>query len=155
LRGKRGYAKGLPAEVHLIIEAISASGEPTHPRRNTTKFVTKCRVLVRDHIPISTQEWHEPKKVKGASFVTNTEKDDLWTRLSSQFTLPTLATVELTEALKLKVKKWALKKMAQQFNNRKKKLYENYIKNKTPPEFTGPLEKQRDHWETFLQYKES
>jgi hypothetical protein len=106
--------------VHLIIEVVSASGEPTRPKGNTTKFVTECGVLVRDHIPINTQEWHAPKKVKGASFVTNTEKDDLWTRLSSKFNLPTLATVELTEALKLKVKKWALKKMAQQFNNHKK-----------------------------------
>jgi hypothetical protein len=50
--------------------------------------------------------------VKGASFVTNGEKDDLWTRLSSKFTMPMLATAELTEALKLKVKKWAIKKMA-------------------------------------------
>jgi hypothetical protein len=46
--------------------------------------------------------------------------DDLWTRLSSKFTLPTLATAELIEALKLKVQKWSLKKMAQQFNNHKK-----------------------------------
>jgi hypothetical protein len=145
----------LPAEVHLIIQVVSASGKPTHPKVNATKFVNECGVLVRDHIPISTQEWHEPKKVKGASFVTNTKKDDLWTRLSSKFTLPTLATTGEMEALKLKVKKWALKKMAQQFNNRKKKLYNNYIKNKKPPEFTGSLGKQWDHWETFLEYKES
>jgi hypothetical protein len=79
------------------------------------------------------------------SFVTNAEKEDLWTRLSSKFTLPTLTTSELTEALKLKVKKWPLKKMAQQFNNHKKKLYNNYIKKKTPPEFTGALEKQQNH----------
>jgi hypothetical protein len=52
----------LPAEVHLVIEAVSASGEPTHPKVNATKFVNECGVLVRDHIPISTQEWHEPKK---------------------------------------------------------------------------------------------
>jgi hypothetical protein len=102
----------LPAEVHLVIEVVSASGEPTHPKVNATKIVTECGVLVMDHIPISTQEWHEPKMVKGASFVTNGEKDDLWTRLSSKFTLPMLATAELTEALKLKVKKWAIKKMA-------------------------------------------
>jgi hypothetical protein len=117
--------------VHLVIQAVSASGEPTYPKANVTKFVNECGVLVRDHIPISTQEWHEPKKVKGASFVTNAEKDDLWTRLSSKFTLPTLATAAEIEALKLKVKKWALKKMGQQFNNHKKKLYNNYIKNKT------------------------
>jgi hypothetical protein len=66
-----------------------------------------------------------------------------------------LATAAETEALKLKVKKWPLKKMAQLFNNHKKKLYNYYIKKKTPPEFTGPLEKQRDNWEGFLEYKES
>jgi hypothetical protein len=37
-----------------------------------------------------------------------------------------LATAVITEALKLKVKKWSLKNMAQQFNNYKKKLYNNY-----------------------------
>jgi hypothetical protein len=99
--------------VHLVIEAVSALGEPMHPKANARKFVIECGVLVRDHIPISIQEWHEPKKFKGASFVTDTEKDDLWTRLSSKFTLPTLATAAETEALKLKVKKWSLKKMAQ------------------------------------------
>jgi hypothetical protein len=104
-----------------------------HPKANATKFVTECGVLVRDHIPISTQEWHEPKKVKEASFITNAKKDDLWTRISSTLTLPMLATAELTEALKLKVKKWVLKKMAQQFSNHKKKLYKNYIKKNTPP----------------------
>jgi hypothetical protein len=144
-RGKRGYAKGLPAEVHLVIEAVSALGKPTHPKANATKCVNECGVLVRDHIPFSTQEWHEPKKVKGASFVIDKEKDDLWSRLSSKFTLPTLATAVETEALKLKVKKWSLKKMAQLFNNHKKKLYNYYIKKNTPPEFTGQLEKQRDH----------
>jgi hypothetical protein len=66
-----------------------------------------------------------------------------------------LATTAETEALKLKVKKWSLKKMAQQFNNHKKKLYNYYINKQTPPEFTGPLEKQRDHWEAFLEYKKS
>jgi hypothetical protein len=144
-KGKRGYAKGLPVEVPLVIEAISALGEPMHPPANATKFVNECGVLVRDHIPISTQEWHEPKKNKGASFVTDEEKDDLWARLSSKFTLLTLATSAETQELKLKVKKWSLKKMAQLFNNHKKKLYNYYIKKKTPLEFTGPLEKQRDH----------
>jgi hypothetical protein len=52
-----------------------------------------------------------------------------------------LATAAETEELKLKVKKWSLKKMAQLFNNHKKKLHNYYIKKKTPPEFTGPLEK--------------
>jgi hypothetical protein len=99
--------------VHLVIEAVSALGKPTHPKVNATKFANECGVLVRDHIPISTQEWHEPKKVKGASFVTDAEKDDLWPRVSSKFTLPTLATAAEIEALKLKVKKWSLNKMAQ------------------------------------------
>jgi hypothetical protein len=48
--------------VHLVIEAVSALGKPTHPKANTTKFVNESGVLVRYHIPISTQEWHEPKK---------------------------------------------------------------------------------------------
>ena len=45
--------------------------------------------------------------------------------------------------------------MAAQFCNWKKRLHQNYIlKNKTPT-FTGAYEKIKDHWDTFVKYKES
>ena len=65
----------------------------------------------------------------------------------SHFNLPE----GLTECKKSKVKEWALNKMATQFHTFKKKLYNDYIKEKKTPTFTGPLEKIKNHWE----YKES
>ena len=46
----------------------------------------------------------------------------------SHFTLPVLETDALTQAMRLKVKEWALKKMATQFQTFKKILYKNYLK---------------------------
>ena len=48
----------------------------------------------------------------------------------SHFTLPALENDELTEAMRLKVKEFALKKMATQFQTRKKRLYQYYLKEK-------------------------
>ena len=51
----------------------------------------------------------------------------------------------LDKKIERKVKAWALKKMADQFKNHKKRLYHEYIlKNKTP-QFTGANEKLKDH----------
>ena len=52
----------------------------------------------------------------------------LWDTLIANFTLPKLETAELTQAMTLKVKHWALKKMAEQFKNFKKTLYSNYVR---------------------------
>ena len=142
-------------DAHLIIETVSPEGEPTHPRKNASTFVSQCGVLVRDHIPISIREWNKTKNADGVSFVTDVDKEQLWESLISKFSLPKLASAELTEAMRLRVKHWALKKMAVLFNNYKNKLYKDYIKAGKAPEFTGPLEKQRDHWEAFLRYRES
>jgi hypothetical protein len=73
----------------------------------------------------------------------------------SYFTLPAVATDELTQAMRLKVKESALKKMATQFQTHKKTLYQYYLKEKKTPEFTDPLQKQPDHWDAFVEYKES
>src|SRR5664279_2347992 len=140
---------------HLTIDAVSEDGEPLEPRKTTTAFVCQCGVLVRDNIPITIREWNKPAKVDGVSFVDDRSKDWLWESLMSHFNLPVLATPELTDAMKSKVKKWALKKMATQFQTFKKRLYKNYLKEKKAPEFTGPLEKHRDHWDAFVEYKKS
>ena len=70
----------------------------------------------------------------------------------SHFNLPK----GLTDGQRLKVKQFALKKMATQFQSWKKRLYSDYIKaKKKTPEFTGALEKIKDHWDAFVEYKES
>jgi hypothetical protein len=46
--------------------------------------------------------------------------------------------------------------MAAQFNNHKKRLWTTYVNaDRQAPEFTGPNENLRDHWDTFVEYKES
>ena len=69
----------------------------------------------------------------------------------SHFTLPE----HFSDAQWEKVKKCALKKMATQFCNWKKRLHQDYVlKNKTPT-FTGAHEELKDHWDVFVKYKKS
>jgi hypothetical protein len=58
-------------------------------------------------------------------------------------------------SIQRRVKKWALKKMATQFNDYKKKLDNSFVKKKKTPDFNGPYEKIKDHWEAFVKYKTS
>ena len=53
------------------------------------------------------------------------------------------------------VKHFALKKMAEAFNAYKKRLWKEYQKKNRVPIFEGPLEKQKQHWPSFLAYKQS
>ena len=115
---------------HLPIELVSLLGEPLLPSMNAKAFVSQCGVVVRDNIPITIREWNKPAKADGVSFVEDRSKDWLWQSLMSHFTLPALATDELTQAMRLKVKEWALKKMATQFQTHKKRLYQYYLKEK-------------------------
>ena len=45
--------------------------------------------------------------------------------------------------------------MVEQLQTFKKNLTKKYIKTGTTPEFTGELEKIKDHWDAFVQYKTS
>ena len=70
----------------------------------------------------------------------------------SHLTLPE----SLTERELEKFKQAALKKMATQFQTWKKKLWSSYVKKgKKTPEFNGSLVKVKDHWDLFVQHKES
>jgi hypothetical protein len=93
-----------------------------------------------DNIPISTRKWNKPK-VDGVSYVDQRSKDLLWDTVLSHFNLPP----DLTASTLSKVKEWALKKMDTQFQTFKKRLYNEYIKKKRTPTFTGPLEKIKNH----------
>jgi hypothetical protein len=95
------------------------------PEANARAFVAQCGIIVRDNVPISIQEWNKLKKDEGASFVSDRLKDLLWNKLLSFFTLPVLQTASETEKQNKKVKEWALKKMATQFNKSKNNLYKD------------------------------
>jgi hypothetical protein len=148
---KRGPAKKLKDGVKYNIDAIKPNGEPSEPKKNADKWIRQCGVLVKDQIPISIQEWKKPAKERpDLTYVDQRAKDRLWESLMSHFTLPD----HFTDADVQKVKDAALRKMAVAFNNHKKNIWAKYGGKKTP-EFTGTLEKQRDHWPAFVKFKES
>jgi hypothetical protein len=142
----------LPDGIKYNIDEIKEDGEPIAPKKNADKFIRQCGVIVRDQIPITVQEWNKPKEDRGVSFVDERAKNLLWDTLMSHFTL----SEGFTDLQWEKVKKFALKKMATQFQTWKKRLWANYVNaEKKTPEFTGPLEKVKDHWDLFVEFKES
>ena len=68
---------------------IARDGQPIEPYRTKKAFVAQCGVLVRDKIPISIQQWYKPKNEDPeVSYVNEMQKENLWTELKSNFTLP-------------------------------------------------------------------
>jgi hypothetical protein len=139
---KQGPARWMRERDHLTIEEVSQDGEPLFPKKNTNAFVTQCIVHVQDMVPISNQEWNKPKGY-GVSYVTDRAQKMLWESRISH--LSVFEDDELTKAMREKFKQWALNKMAAQFNNNKKILYNESLKAGKSPEFIGQLEKLRDH----------
>ena len=157
-KSKRGPAKEMASGEHLIIESVFHTGEPAHPKKTATKFRNQCGVIVRDLIPISVQEWNQPAKEEdrpGVTFVSDRAKETLFDKLMTHFTLPECDNEEQAKEMLEKVKHWSLKKMAEAFNAYKKRLWKEYQKKERVPIFEGPLEKQRQHWPSFLAYKQS
>ena len=139
--------------VKYNIDSIKASGEPLTPKNIASMFVRQCGVLVKDQLPISIQEWKEPKtKRPDVTWVDDRAKQKLWESLMEHFTIPDY----FTDADVQKVKNAALKKMAIAFNTHKKTVWANYLANeRKTPDFKGTLEKQREHWDDFVTFKDS
>ena len=144
-------------DIKFNIDEVAEDGEPIAPEQNARKFINQCGVIVRDNILITIREWKRAKGLidgqlvdQGVSYVDERSKNLLWDTLISHFNLPE----GFTDGQWLKVKQFALKKMATQFQSWKKRLYNDYIKaKKKTPEFTGALEKVKDHWDVFVKYK--
>ena len=118
-------------DAHLTIEVVGPDGKPLLPKANATKFVNQCGVVVRDLVPISTREWIKPKGKEGVSYVDDKLKTTLWEKLIAHFTLPVVEDDDehgtKTKTLRDKVKHFALKKMAEQFNKYKNRIYKEYV----------------------------
>ena len=106
----------------LTIDEVAENGEQIAPTDNVRKFINQCGVIVRDMIPITVQEWHEPKKARlGATFVNKRSKKDLWRKLMENFILPPEYSKKDDDGNKIpggrerrrRVKHYALKKMAE------------------------------------------
>jgi hypothetical protein len=115
----------LGEDVKLNLDAFKEDGQPIEPANNAQTFVRQCGVTVRDHVPIIIREWHKPKEADPAvTYVEKRMQDFLWDRLMEHFTLPN----SLADRQVLKVKEFALKKMATQFQTWKKRLWSDYKK---------------------------
>ena len=71
----------------FTITEIAEDGEPIAPAAHARKFVSQCGVLVRDNIPITTQEWKKTK-TEGVTYVDTRSKITLFRKLLVNFTLP-------------------------------------------------------------------
>nr|ABA94042.1 transposon protein, putative, CACTA, En/Spm sub-class [Oryza sativa Japonica Group] len=142
-RGQRGAAKKLEGR-HIITE-VDEDGRPSAPAEAAKNYVRHSSWVVRDNVPVSTVYWRRTRaRADHESFVPDSEKEMLWTTMLETFTLPA--------GTEDKVKRWTLKKMAEQFQSFKGELYKKYIlKGQTPNFDTFP--KLRDHWDEFVAYK--
>ena len=104
------------------ITAIARDGQPIEPIRTKEAFAVQCGVLVRDKTPISIHQWLKPKNEDlEVSYVSDMQKDDLWTALKANFTLPPEEDPEEPVKEQL-IKSHALKKMADLFRRWKNEL---------------------------------
>nr|CAE05333.2 OSJNBa0079M09.2 [Oryza sativa Japonica Group] len=142
-RGQRGAAKKLEGR-HIITE-VDEDGRPSAPAEAAKNYVRHSGWVVQDNVLVSTVYWHRTRACGDhESFVPDSWKEMLWTTMLETFTLPT--------GTEDKVKRWTLKKMAEQFQSFKGDLYQKYIlKGQTPNFDTFP--KLRDHWDEFVAYK--
>nr|ABA97949.1 transposon protein, putative, CACTA, En/Spm sub-class [Oryza sativa Japonica Group] len=142
-RGQRGAAKKLEGR-HIITE-VEEDGRHSAPAEAAKNYVRHSGWVVRDNVPVSTVYWRRTRaRGDHESFVPDSEKEMLWTTMLETFTLPA--------GTEDKVKRWTLKKMAEQFQSFKGDLYQKYIlKGQTPNFDTFP--KLRDHWDEFVAYK--
>ena len=126
------------------ITEIARDGKPVEPIRTRDAFRAQCGVLVRDKILISIQQWLKPKNEDpGVSYVSNMQKEDLWTSLKANFTLPPEEDPEKPVKEQL-IKSHALKKMAELFRRWKNELKTTFVNEEETPEFTGWYEKIKD-----------
>jgi hypothetical protein len=144
----------------IITEFDVVTGEPLGPY--ASKYRYHCGFLVRDKLPISAREWKKKIHAPHISYVSDVDKEALWSDIKEHFTFDTEryhdGDIITHERLVELVRHWTMKKMATQFQTWKKELFNKYVSNDETPDWRvvkGPLAKQRPCWEEFVQYKTS
>jgi hypothetical protein len=122
---------------------VSELGQPVALKKVKDKFVSQCGV--RDNLPINYREWKG--KPCNPYVVPDSVKDQLWNDVLKHFALPEGVDENL-------VKGWTLVKMGTQFQNFKKKLTRDFIKNNRTPNW-DEYPKIKDHRKYFIEYKNS
>ena len=113
----------------FTITALANDGQLIEPKRTKEAFSAQSGAIVRDSIPISIQLWNKPKNEDPeVSFVTERHKDDLWTSLKANFTLPPEEDPD-KPVIEPLVKAHALKKMADLFRRWKNELNQHLSTN--------------------------
>jgi hypothetical protein len=120
----------LDARTHYTFEVISPTGEPKLPKKAADAFKKQCRVLVRDHVPISVREWNKCKEVDDSEYVAERYEESLWNDLMAHFNLPECEDEAAAIKLRATVKQWTLKKMAELFRVWNKKIMEKLSEEK-------------------------
>ena len=144
----------MSSDEKLEITAITPDGQPIEPLRTKSAFIAQCGVLVRGKIPISIQQWFKPAtEDPEVSYVNDMQKNDLWTELKSNFTLPPEDNPENPVKEKL-IKSLALKRMAELFRRWKNEM-KTFVDKEETPEFIGKYEEIRDQWPAFVAHKTS
>src|SRR5215216_8076373 len=112
---RQGPKKRLRQDERFTITAIADDGQPIEHRWTKDAFSAQCGAIVKDIIPISIQLWNKPKNEDPqVSSVTDRQKDDLWTSLKANFTLPPEENPN-KQVIEPLVKACSLKKMADLF----------------------------------------
>jgi hypothetical protein len=142
---KRGRAQLIVSDVMYRITEVLELGQPVAPEKVKDKFVSQCGPIVRDNMPIKYREWKG--KQSNPYVVLELVKDQLWNDVLKHFALPGGVDANL-------VKGWTLVKMTTQFQNFKKKLTRDFIKNNRTPNWDEYM-KITDHWKSFVEYKKS
>ena len=120
------------------ITAITRDGQPIEPIQTKDAFVAQCGVLVRDKILISIQQWLKPAiEDPEVSYVNDMQKNDLWTELKSNFTLPPEDNPEKPVKEQL-IKSCALKKMATLMRRWRKELNQ-FVREKKDTRIQGQI----------------
>jgi hypothetical protein len=68
------------------ITEVSNDGQPCAPKKIKNTYVSQCRAIVRDNVPISYREWKE--KANNPHVVPDSVKNLLWDEILKHFTLP-------------------------------------------------------------------
>ena len=140
----------------VIDQFIVSSGQPEGP--HARRYVNHCGAIVRERIPITSREWNYRKSAPNISYVTDVDKEALWTDITTRFSFQTdRYHEEIThEQLVARVRKWTMEKMAEQFRGWKKDLFRDYVKKNITPDWNnveGPITSQRPFWNEFVEYK--
>jgi hypothetical protein len=138
----------------FTISLIAEDGLPIEPKTAKNAFSAQCGAIVRDMLPITIQQWYEPKKEDPqVSYVTDRQKEELWKALKANFILP--EDPSNPPAIEPLVRSCALKKMADLFRRWKNELKAKFVDQNKTPEFTGRYAGIRDQWDEFMAYKTS